>query len=105
VRSAARSLGGIRKHEQVQTSEEKQDEWEHRPEAQQVHVLLPCHGDDVDDDGQRKGVDSLRWVCRIYLFQFNGTSSENEPGAEQDALAEGGSLVLVSVSGSPSVAK
>src|ERR1041385_8801604 len=26
-----------------------------------------------------KAMDSQRWVCRSHLFQFNGTSSEDEP--------------------------
>jgi hypothetical protein len=30
-----------------------------------------------------KAMDSQRWVCRIHLFQFNGTSSEVEPEADR----------------------
>ena len=26
-----------------------------------------------------KMIDSQRWICRIHMFQFNGTSSEDEP--------------------------
>ena len=26
-----------------------------------------------------KAMDSQRWICRTHLFQFNGTSSEDEP--------------------------
>ena len=26
-----------------------------------------------------KAIDTQRWICRTQLFQFNGTSSENEP--------------------------
>jgi hypothetical protein len=42
-----------------------------------------------------KAMDSQRWVCRTHLFQFNGTSSEDEPEADRAQLqvlrnAEGG---------------
>ena len=30
-----------------------------------------------------KAMDSQRWVCRIHLFQFNGTSSEDVPEADR----------------------
>src|SRR4051794_5006801 len=26
-----------------------------------------------------KAIDSQRWICRTHVFQFNGTSSEDEP--------------------------
>src|SRR5271157_6613025 len=63
VRPAARSagaspaapLGGIRQHEQVHTGEEEQDEREQRQEAHPEGLLLLFHGDEVDDDGHRKG--------------------------------------------------
>jgi hypothetical protein len=29
-----------------------------------------------------KAMDSQRWVCRTHLFQFNVTSSEDEPEAD-----------------------
>jgi hypothetical protein len=32
----------------------REDEREHRQEAQPIGILLLCHGDDVDDDGRRK---------------------------------------------------
>jgi len=60
---AARSLGappaapfgGIRQHEQVQTGEQLKGQREHRQEAHHGGVLPLYHGDDVDDDGHRKG--------------------------------------------------
>ena len=63
VRPAARSagappaapLGGIRQHEQVQTGEQEQGEREYRQEAHPRGILSLHHGDDVDDDGHRKG--------------------------------------------------
>jgi hypothetical protein len=63
VRLAARSvgaspaapLGGIRQHEQVQTAEQEQGEREHRQEAQPRGIFPLYHGDDVEDDGHRKG--------------------------------------------------
>jgi hypothetical protein len=33
-----------------------------------------------------KAMDSQRWVCRIHLFEFNGTSSEDEPEADRAHL-------------------
>src|ERR1700676_3275239 len=30
-----------------------------------------------------KAMDSQRWICRTHLFQFNGTSSEDEPEADR----------------------
>src|SRR6185436_815820 len=39
-----------------------------------------------------KTMDSQRWICRTHLFQFNGTSSENEPEAERALRASIGSL-------------
>jgi hypothetical protein len=33
-----------------------------------------------------KAMDSQRWVCRIHLFQFNVTSSEDEPEADRAHL-------------------
>src|SRR5437660_1475040 len=54
-RSRAAPFGGIRQHEQVQTGEEEQGEREHRQKAHRVRVLLLCYGDDIDDDGHRKG--------------------------------------------------
>ena len=33
-----------------------------------------------------KAMDSQRWVCRTHLFQFNGTSSEDEPEADRAHL-------------------
>src|SRR6516225_846822 len=33
-----------------------------------------------------KAMHSQRWVCRTHLFQFNGTSSEDEPEADQAHL-------------------
>src|SRR5262249_20073259 len=30
-----------------------------------------------------KAMDTQRWICRIHLFQFNGTSSEDEPEADR----------------------
>jgi hypothetical protein len=33
-----------------------------------------------------KAMDSQRWVRRTHLFQFNGTSSEDEPEADQAHL-------------------
>ncbi len=55
--SASRTapLGGIRQHEQVQTSEELQGKRDHRQESHRGRVLLLCYGDDVDDHGRRKG--------------------------------------------------
>jgi len=53
--SPAAPPGGIRQHEQVQTGGQKQGQREHRQEAQWVGIFLLCHGDDVDDDGLRKG--------------------------------------------------
>ena len=53
--SPAAPLGGIRQHEQVQTGEKLQGERDHRQEAHRGGVLLLCYGDDVDDDGHRKG--------------------------------------------------
>src|SRR5271157_647957 len=63
VRPAARSvgaspaapLGGIRQHEQVQTAEQEQGEREYRQEAHSRGILSLYYGDDVDDDGHRKG--------------------------------------------------
>jgi hypothetical protein len=47
-----------------------------------------------------KAMDSQRCVSRTHLFQFNGTSSEDEPKriGEQDAFAEGGYVLLVGAS-------
>src|SRR5258707_1876599 len=53
--SPAAPLGGIRQHEQVQTGEQLQGEREHRQEAHPGRILHLYHGDDVDDDGHRKG--------------------------------------------------
>ena len=53
--SPAAPPGGIRQHEQVQTGEQEQGEREHRQEAHPRSVLPLYHGDDVDDDGHRKG--------------------------------------------------
>ena len=54
--SSAARLGGIRQHKQIQTAEELQGERDHRQEAHRGGVLLLQHyGDDVDDDGCRKG--------------------------------------------------
>jgi hypothetical protein len=33
-----------------------------------------------------KAMDSQRWVCRTHLFQFNVTSSEDEPEADRAHL-------------------
>src|SRR6266853_6318804 len=33
-----------------------------------------------------KAMDSQRWVCRTHLFQFNGTSCEDEPEADRAHL-------------------
>lgn len=63
MRSATRSIsaspaappGGIRQHEQVQTRDQEQGQREHRQQAQLAGILLLCHGDHVDDDGERKG--------------------------------------------------
>jgi len=63
MRSAARSvraslaapLAGIRQHEQVQTGGQEQGEREHRQEAHARGILTLRHGDDVHDDGHRKG--------------------------------------------------
>jgi predicted amidohydrolase YtcJ len=63
VRPATRSVGaspaappgGIRQHEQVQTAEQEQGEREHRQEAHPRGIFPLYHGDDVDDDGHRKG--------------------------------------------------
>ena len=30
-----------------------------------------------------KAMDTQRWICRVHLFQFNGTSSEDEPEADR----------------------
>jgi hypothetical protein len=48
-------LGGIRQHKQVQTAEQEQGEREDRQEAEPRAILTLHHGDDVDNDGHRKG--------------------------------------------------
>src|SRR5215470_17073075 len=53
--SPAAPLGSIRQHEQVQTGDQEQGEREHRQETQPIGIPLQYHGDDVDDDGHRKG--------------------------------------------------
>jgi hypothetical protein len=63
MRSATRSvgasfvapLGGIRQHEQIQTGEQEQGEREQRQEAHRDGILALRHGDDVHDEGHRKG--------------------------------------------------
>ena len=65
VRPAARSvgaspaapLGGIRQHEQVQTGEQEQGEREQRRVGHpgRRHPSPLCNGDDVGEDGHRKG--------------------------------------------------
>ena len=55
IESPASPLGGIRQQEQVQTGDQEQGERGHRQEAHPVGILLQYHGDDVDDDGRRKG--------------------------------------------------
>jgi hypothetical protein len=82
--SPAAPLGGIRQHEQVQTGEQEEGEREHRQEAHPGGVLPLDHGDDVDDDGHRKGhgqpaVGPAEPIGSSSML----TSSEDEPEADR----------------------
>jgi hypothetical protein len=84
--SLATPLGGIRQHEQVQTGEQEQGEREHRQQAYPRGILPLYHGDAMlTMTATAKAMDSQRWVCRIHLFQFNVTFSEDEPEADRHA--------------------
>src|SRR5258708_30105391 len=43
-----------------------------------------------------KAMDSQRWVCRIHMFQFNGTSSDDKRTADEcgHAAPEGSTILL-----------
>jgi hypothetical protein len=58
--SAAAPLRGMRKHEQVQTGEQKQDKCEERQKADPDGLLLLQQSDDIDDDRRVKAIDSQR---------------------------------------------
>jgi hypothetical protein len=49
-----------------------------------LEVYLPCTtATMLTMTATVKAMDSQRWVCRIHLFQFNVTSSEDQPDADR----------------------
>jgi len=80
--SPAAPFGRIRQHEQVQTGEQEQGEEEHRQPS--LEEYFPCTtATPLMMTATVKAMDSQRWVCRIHLFQFNVTSSEDETEADR----------------------
>src|ERR1700737_4562842 len=51
----AAPLGGIRQHEHVQAGKQQQEEWEQWRVDHPGRRLTQSHGDEVGDDGHRKG--------------------------------------------------
>jgi hypothetical protein len=91
MRSAARSvgaslaapLGGIRQHEQVQSGDQEQGERSTAKRPSEAVYFFCATATMLTMTATVKAMDSQRWVCRTHLFQFNGTSSEDEPEADR----------------------
>jgi hypothetical protein len=88
VDSPAAPFGCIRQHEQVQTGEKLKGERDHRQEAHPVRVLLLCYGDDVDDNGHRKGHGQPAvGLPNPFAPVQCGTSFEDEPDKDRAYLS------------------
>ena len=78
-------LGGIRQREQIQTGEQEKGEREQRRVRHpgRRHPASLGQSNEVGNDRHREAIDTQRWICRIQMFQFNGTSCEALPDANR----------------------
>jgi hypothetical protein len=56
----------------VEAGKQQQEEREQRRVDHPGGRPFQSHGDEVSDDGQRKGDGQPAVTCRTHLFQFNG---------------------------------